>query len=141
MAGETTTNLLDYTVPLISSIAAGHLVAQPHSVEIAATQMETNDITGVARIPKNSTLLGFFLQTDDLDSNGSEALVWSVLAGSTALKTGITNANAQVGTFYACVSGPLTVTADTIINMKSTTAAGTGAAGTINLTPVYVTSD
>jgi hypothetical protein len=34
----------------------------------------------------------------------------------------------------------VTVTADTFINMKATTAAGTAAAGTIALTPVYITS-
>lgn len=139
MAGETTTDLIP-TSPLYTSKSVGQMVAQPFSVELRTTDLATNDITGVGKVPAYATVLGFFFQTDDLDSNGSEALVWSVLVGTTVVQAGITNAVAKAGTFFSCSTGPLTVTADTVINLKATTAAGTAAAGTANITPVYITS-
>lgn len=138
MAGETTIDLIP-TTPLFVSKSVGQLVGQTFSVALRTTDLATNDITGVGKVPANSTTLGFFLQTDDLDSNGSEALVWTVLIGSTSVQAGITNATAKAGTFFACTT-PVTVTTDTIIYMKSTTAAATAAAGTVNITPVYTTS-
>jgi hypothetical protein len=139
LAGETTTDLVP-TTALISSPSCGALIAQPHTVALRTTDLATNDITGVAKVPANSTTFGFFFFTDDLDS-GSEALVWSVLIGTTVVQAGITNATAKAGTFFACTGGPITVTADTIVSLKATTAAATAVAGNCILTPVYTTSD
>jgi hypothetical protein len=140
VAGETTTDLVSNSIPLLVSKSVGQVVAQPWSVEARTSDLATNDITAVAKIPAGSTYLGCFLITDDLDTNGSVALVWSILVGATAVNTAIGNDTAIVGAFYASAVGPVTVTADTFINMKATTAAGTAAAGTIALTPVYITS-
>ena len=139
MAGETTTDLIT-TAPLLSSMSVGGLIAQKHTVALRTTDLATNDITGVCKVPANSTTFGFFLFTDDLDS-GSEALVWSVLVGEVVVAAGITNAVAKAGTFFACTGGPLTVTADTIVYMKATTAAATAVAGNAVITPVFTTSD
>ncbi len=139
MAGETTTDLVP-TTPLFTSKMAGSLVAQPFTAALRTTDLATNDITGVGKVPANSTTFGFFFFTDDLDS-GSEALVWSIYIGSTAVATGITNAVAKAGTFVACVGGPITVTADTIIYLKATTAAATAVAGNAITTPIYTTSN
>lgn len=139
MAGETTTDLVD-SAPLRTSRTVGEMIAHAHTVALRTTDLATNDVTGVCKVPANSTTFGFFLFTDDLDSNGSEALVWSVLIGSTVVQAGITNATAKAGTFFACTGGPKTVTADTIVYLKATTAAGTAAAGNVTITPVYTTS-
>lgn len=138
MAGETTTDLIP-TNPLYTSKSAGQLVAQTFTVAVRTTDLETNDITGVGKVPNGATVLGFYFFTDDLDS-GSEALVWSVLIGTTVVQAGITNAVAKAGTHFACSTGPLAVTADTVINIKSTTAAATGVAGNVKITPIYITS-
>lgn len=138
MAGETTTDLVP-TAPLLISKSVGQVVAQTHTVALRTTDLATNDITGVAKVPAAATVLGFYLFTDDLDS-GSEALVWSIFIGATAVMTGITNAVAKVGTHFACTTGPLTVTADTIVYAKATTAAATPVAGNMVITPIYTTS-
>jgi len=138
VAGETTVDLVP-TNPLRTSKSVGQLVAMPNTVALRTTDLATNDITGVAKVPANSTTFGFFLFTDDLDS-GSEALVWSILIGTTVVQAGITNAVAKAGAFFACTGGPVTVTADTIVYVKSTTAAATAVAGNMVITPVYTTS-
>lgn len=138
MAGETTIDLVS-SAPLRTSRTAGEMIAQPITVALRTTDLATNDITGVCKVPANSTTFGFFFFTDDLDS-GSEALVWSIFIGATAIQTGITNAVAKAGTFFACTGGPLTVTADTIIYLKATTAAATAVAGNAIVTPVYTTA-
>lgn len=138
MAGETTIDLVP-TSPLYTSKSVGQLVAHPHTVALRTTDLETNDLTGVAKVPAASTVFGFYLFTDDLDS-GSEALVWSILIGTTVVQAGITNAVAKAGTHFACSPGPVTVTADTIVYAKATTAAATGVAGNMTITPVYSTS-
>lgn len=139
MAGETTTDLVLTNIPLLTSKSVGQLVAQPWSVEARTTDEATNDITAVAKVPKGATVVGIIFQTDDLDANASEALVWSLYVGATLVKAGITNAAAQVGALYVPTGGPITVTADTFVNIKATTAAGTAAAGTVNTTPLYIT--
>ena len=138
MAGETTLDLVT-TEPLLTSKSVGQLVAQKHTVALRTTDLATNDITGVCKVPAAATVFGFFLFTDDLDS-GSEALVWSVLIGTTVVQAGITNAVAKAGTFFACSTGPVTVTADTVVSLKATTAAATAVAGNCVITPVYTTS-
>lgn len=139
MAGETDVTLLDTVTPLCAGRTAGSLVAQPWSVEIATGMMETDDLTAVCMVPKGSVVMGFIVQTDDLDTNGSVALVWDILVGSTAFVTGIANDTAKGGTFVVGASGHITVTADTIVYIKAATAAATAAAGTFNITPLYIT--
>jgi hypothetical protein len=102
--------------------------------------MATNDITGVCKVPLGATVLAFILQTDDLDTNGSVALVWSIYIGSVLFQSGIANDTAKVGTYVVGITGPITVTADTIVYMKATTAAGTAAEGLLNITPLYITA-
>jgi hypothetical protein len=139
MAGETKTSLVSTALPLFTSKSVGQVVAQPWSVELLSTDLETNDITAVARIPKGSTYLGCFVKTDDLDT-GTPTLVWSILVGATAVAAALGNDTALGGTFLASTAGPVTVTADTLINAKATTAANVGAAGTFQIVPVYITS-
>jgi len=141
MAGETTTDLVTTATPLYVSKSVGQVVAQPHTVEVRTTDLATNDITGICKVPKGATVIGFILQTDDLDTDGSVALVWSILIGTTVFVAGIANDTAKAGTFAVGSSGHVTVTADTVVSLKATTAAATAAAGTVNLTPLYITSE
>jgi hypothetical protein len=139
MAGETTVDLVPSSPSFVSK-SVGQVVAQPFTVALRTTDLALNDITGVGKVPANSTTLGFHFFTDDLDS-GSEALVWSIYIGTTAVATGITNAVAKAGaTYFPCITGPVTVTAETIVYLKATTAAATAVAGNCVLTPMYITS-
>lgn len=140
MAGETTVDLVSYTAPLVTAKAVGALVAQPYTVALRTSDLALNDITGVCRIPKGATLMMVGLQSADLDS-GSEALVFSVYVGAVLFKSGITLAVAKAGEILFGEAGPLTVTADTIIYLKATTAAATAVAGNIIIVPMYTTSE
>lgn len=136
MAGETSSLYTNEPLP-VSKTAKG-LIAYYKTAEIATTQLETNDLTQISRLPPGAVLVGAILKTDDLDSNGSEALVWTLQVGDTAYKAGITNATAFAGTFIA--GAPITTTTETAVYLKSTTAAATGAAGTVDLTLLYYTT-
>lgn len=138
MAGETTVDLVPVD-NLRTSRTAGELIAHPRTVALRTTDLATNDITGVCKVPANSTTYAFQFFTDDLDS-GSEALVWSIYIGAVLFKSGITNAVAKAGTFVVGEAGNITVTADTIVYLKATTAAATPVAGNATITPFYTTS-
>lgn len=139
MAGETTVDLVT-TTPLYISKSVGQLVAQAHTVEVRTTDLATNDITGICKLPAAATLMAVILQTDDLDTDGSVALVWSILVGTTVFVAGIGNDTAKAGTLAVGSAGHVSVTADTVVSLKATTAAATAAAGTVNMTLIYTTS-
>lgn len=106
------------------------------SHEYTTGQLEANDVLEAGYVPKGATLLGFFAFYDDLDSNGSPALVQKITVGSTDVKTGITTGQAGGGTFIGIE--PITLTATTLVKVTNTTAAATAAAGTFVLVPLYL---
>lgn len=132
MAGETVVQLAA-TTPVFSPL--GQLVAgKAVSFEVTDTQTETDDIHTVGYLPAGVTFVGAILKTDDLDSDGSETLEWSLLIGSTVFDTA-TNAAALAGVFMT--GDFITTTAETVVYLKSTTAATGAAAGTVNIIPLY----
>ena len=115
------------------------------SVEVATTSLdEANDAITMGYLPAGVTLLGFIAFAEDLDSNASPALVSKITVGSTDVKTGMTLGQAATGLTSSISSfvaiEPLAITAKTAVTWTVTTAAGTAAAGTLVLTPVYLGS-
>lgn len=137
MAGETKVWAVT-GAPQPTSSSYGQVCVAHNKVEFLSTDTQLNDINTMLYIPANSLVHGVALFTDDLDS-GSEALVWSVLLGTTAYFTGVTLATSKVGTFQ--VGEPILTTAQTAVNLKATTAAATGAAGTVSISVFYTTLD
>lgn len=132
MAGETVVQLAA-TTPVFSPL--GQLVAgKAVSFEVTETQTEADDVHTIGYLPSGVTFVGAILKTDDLDSDGSEALEWTLLVGSTAFDTA-TNAAALAG--LVMTGDFITTTAETVVYLKSTTAATAGAAGTVNIIPLY----
>lgn len=133
MAGETVTQVA--ATAAVFKPLGQTLAGKPVSFEVTDAQTETDDIHVVGYLPAGVTFVGAILKTDDLDSNGSEALVWTLLVGATAFDTA-TNAAALAG--LVMTGDFITTTAETTLYLKSTTAAATAAAGTVNFMPLYV---
>jgi hypothetical protein len=122
-------------------LGGGILNAAVWSHELATTSIdENNDAVQMGYLPAAVTLVGFFAYVDDVDS--STALVWKITVGSTDVKTGITIGQATALSTHSLTQflaiDPYTTTAETLVTVTFTTAAGTPVAGTIVLTPVYV---
>lgn len=133
MAGETVSKVLT-TDPVyfpLGPVAAG----KPIKFEALTTELQLADQYIVGYIPAGATFVGAILKTDDLDANAGEALVWTLLVGSTEFDTA-TNAVAAAGVIMT--GDFITVTAETPIYLNASTAAATAAAGTINFMPLYV---
>lgn len=104
--------------------------------EYATGELEASDVLEIGYIPAGATLLGFFLYSDDLDSNASAALVRKITVGSTDVASGLTIGQSAGGDFVAIE--PVTVTSNTLVKITVTTAAATAAAGTTVLVPLYL---
>lgn len=126
MAGETsgTAVAVPYAMP------AGTFII-PFTASFSSTENETNDVKNVGYLPKGVKIYGVIYRATDMDTNVSPALVHKVSAGSTDLVTGLTGGQTGTGLVAPCI--PLELTADTLVTITSTTAAATGAAGTVYL--------
>lgn len=129
MAGETTavtTNKRKFktTAPVIG---------QTWSLAYAATELELADVKQFGYIPAGATVVGFIYAPTDMDSG--TAAVQKITVGSTDVATGLTGAQTGAASFVAI--RPITVTADTLVSVTTTTAAGTAVAGTLHLTALY----
>lgn len=133
MAGEQV-NQVGATSSIFSPLGQ-MLAGKPISFEVTTAQTELDDVHLVGYLPAGVTFVGAILKTDDLDANAGEALVWTLLVGSTAFDTA-TNAAALAG--LVMTGDFITTTAETAIYLKATTAAATAAAGTVNFLPLYV---
>ncbi len=127
MAGETSTT----TVFKPPFVGADGLFLVPFTTAFSSTQNETDDIMQIGYLPANVTVYGFIYAPTDMDTNVSPAVVHKITLGSTDLVTGLTGAQTGAKSFQPCV--PTTITADTLLKVQSTTAAGTAAAGTLYL--------
>ena len=132
MAGET-------TAVASSARKGGHYhplggIGETMSAAFATTQTETNDVVEMGYIPAGVKLLGFLYKPSDMD-NGGTALIQKITVGSTDVAAGLTGGQTGAGSFV--VIAPYTTTAPTLVSITSTTAPGTPAAGTVDLTPVY----
>jgi hypothetical protein len=126
MAGETTGTLAD--VPFM--LPTGQFIV-PFTTAYGSTENETADVKNIGYLPPDVTVYGVHYRPTDMDTNGSPALVHKVTVGSTDIVTGLTGAQTGTGQTVPCI--PLRLTAKTAVTVTSTTAAATGAAGTLYL--------
>lgn len=127
MAGETTGSPgsnAPYELPT-------GLFVVPLSQSFSTTENETNDVKQMGYIPANVTVYGFLYRPTDMDANVSPAVVHKITVGSTDLATGLTGAQTGTASMVPCT--PTRVTDKTLVTVTSTTAAATGAAGTLYL--------
>jgi hypothetical protein len=120
---------------LAPATGAPNVDAQVWSVEYATGELEASDVMEMGYVPAG-TVIGFFMYSDDLDTNGTPALVRKITVGSTDVATGLTYGQTASGGFVAIE--PVTVTTPTLVKVTVTTAAATAAAGTTVLVPLYL---
>lgn len=111
--------------------------------EFTAGQLELADKLNIGKVPAGSVYVGGFIATDDLDSNGSPALVLDVGDDDDAdgLLDGTTTGQAAAITTFngAYITNRTAVTAEKTIAVTVQTAAATAAAGTIRVVLYYYT--
>lgn len=145
MTATTVNRLTDLNTAIMPQAAVGGQLTcpAPWTYELATTSIdENNDAVNMGYLPAGVTLLGFIPYADDLDS--ATGLVWKITVGSTDVKTGITIGQASALSTHTLTQflsiDPYTTTAKTLVKITFTTAATTPVAGTIVLTPVYVSA-
>lgn len=111
------------------------------SHELATTSIDENDdAVNMGYLPARVICIGFSAYLDDVDT--STALVWKITIGSTDVKTGMTIGQADAKTTHTLTQflsiDPYTTTAETLVKVTFTTAAGTPVAGTLVLVPIYL---
>lgn len=122
-------------------VGGGVLNAVNWTHELATTSIdENNDAVNMGYLPAGVTLIGFSYYCDDVDS--ATALVAKITVGSTDVKTGITIGQADAKVTHTLTQfmsiDPITTTAETLVTVTFTTAAGTPVAGTLVLVPFYI---
>jgi hypothetical protein len=126
----------------LSPVYSSGAVQSVQSVYTLSAALTLNQVIPMLPVPNGARITNVVLSTDDLDSNGSPAIVLAVgdtgsatrfiSASTVAQAGGVTTLNQHGGHGYK-------YTADTIVNVKCTTAPATGAtSGTIVLTVSYV---
>ena len=139
MAGETT-NADGYTATALQTHSKQvGVVDATH--EVTTGELELADKIRIGKVPAGATYLGGYLATDDLDSNGTPALVLTlgddddadgiVATGTVGQAAGITRADG------AYVTNRTTTTAEKTIYVTVGTAAATAAAGTLRAVVEY----
>lgn len=129
MAGETVST----TATDAPYAAPTGMFLVPFTTAYLSTNNETNDVMQIGYLPPG-TVYGFIYAPTDMDTNVSPAVVHKITLGSTDLVTGLTGAQTGTGSFQTCV--PTSITVKTLLKVTSTTAAATGAAGTLYLAAV-----
>lgn len=128
------------TVQPKTSGISGNLKCAYGTYEITAA-LALNDVIQMVRVPANATIVGVNLGTDDLDTNGSPAIVLDVGDGSDTdrLIDGATVGQAGGYTSTMVMTGfGYQYTAEDTIDVLVQVAPGTGAtSGTISLAVFY----
>lgn len=126
MAGETV-SAASADVPF--ELPAGMFIV-PFTLTYSSTNNEASDVMEAGYLPV-CTVYGVIYAPTDMDTNVSPAVVHKVTIGTTDVVTGLTGAQTGAKTYNAIT--PLVLTAKTLAKVTSTTAAATGAAGTLYL--------
>ncbi len=134
----------------IPNAVGSEVVAVRFELELATGDLDLNDIGAIGVLPANHLPLHIDIYADDLDSNGTPALVTSIgvlnsggtdistdaADGGAAWLTGITTGQAAgaVGAQTSVALNSVTASgSDRNIAVKVTTAAATAAAGTYGI--------
>ncbi len=127
MAGETTGSP-GTEAPFM--LPTGQFIV-PFTASFGSAENETNDVKQIGYLPPDVTVYGVHYRPTDMDTNVSPAVVHKVTVGTTDIVTGLTGAQTGTGQTVPCI--PLRITAKTLVTVTSTTAAATGASGTLYL--------
>jgi hypothetical protein len=128
--------------PAKTSISRGQVVFVGEEVTVTAAQLTLNALFGNIYVPKNAVIIGAYLMSTDVDTNGAPAVVLAVgdagaagrlITGATIGQAGgLSSALDKAGFAYQ-------YTAETLVQIKVTTAPATAAAGTFTYGVLYVT--
>lgn len=151
-ANAATSDYLNGRKPTITCDCS-EVVAQRYPLTMATADLALNNVGVIGLLPAGCVPVGVLVDSDDLDTGGSPALVWSIgLAntgetdistapadGGAAWGTGLTvsQAGGQVQVLSKAISRVTATQADRKIMLKATTAAATAAAGELGVTLLY----
>jgi hypothetical protein len=136
--------------PAFKAVGSGILCAAYGHVD-ATTSLATNDVVQLCRVPAGAVILGGFLRMEDLDSNATETI--DIDVGTSADTDAFGNFGVQTGdavTGYlpeggvllplhgTLKDGPVSVSAETVVQLTVVAGAATAAAGTITCVVHYV---
>lgn len=140
MAGETT-QADEYTTTQYKGFGGRQLCVLDVTHEITTGELELADVIEFGQVPEGAVYVDGFLATDDLDSNGTPALVLDVGDDddSDGLLDGSTSGQAAAVTRFngAYLTNKTAVTAAKTISVTVQTAAATAAAGTVRVVLWY----
>jgi hypothetical protein len=138
------------TFPAFKAIGAGILCAAYGSHDFAV-EPAAADVLELCKVPAGAVILGGYLRAEDLDADASETIDMDV--GTAADPDAFGNFGVQTGDAVAGYlpeggvllplngtlgNGPVTVTADTVIQVTFVDDPATLAAGTVTLVVHYV---
>ena len=128
------------------SAYAAHQVPKPYetglvglrfTIAMATTSLDdVGDIVELGYLPANCTVVGFIVSSTDMDTNVSPTATGKLTLGATDLVTGIADQKAGTSAFYGCT--PTALTAVTKLVWNQTAVSATGAAGTLDVTALYI---
>lgn len=132
MAGETIAVPAAAARTYYDNPGAGAFVVS-FNLTFGTTDNELNDIQQAGYLPPNVKLLAVGFYPTDMDTNGAPAVVHKVTVGATDVVTGLTGAQTGTSSFTPVTNAGRVLapaTTPTLVQVQSTTAAATAAAGT-----------
>lgn len=149
--GTTTGARAASTFPAFQALGAGIVCAAYGSHDFAANPTAA-DIIEFCKVPRGATILGGWLRLEDIDSNATEEFDMDIgtatdpdAFGNFGVQTGDATLHLPEGGAFLHLhgtlgNGPVTVSADTVIQGVINVDAATFAAGTASLVVLYVNS-
>jgi hypothetical protein len=137
--------------PAYKNLGAGNLCAAYGSYDLTA-EPAAADVLELCKVPPGAVIIGGWLRTEDLDADATETIDMDV--GTAADPDAFGNFGVQTGDAVVgylpeggvllplhgtLKDGPVTVTAETVIQVTFVDDPATNATGTVSLVVLYVT--
>lgn len=139
-----TYNALQPTPPAKTSALSNQRLSVGQTIAVTAGQLTLGALLGGIMLPAGAEIVGCQMQSTDIDTGGSPAVVLALgdSGDDDRYMTGLTIGQAGG---HSAVIAPLTgfgyrTTAETLVQVKVTTAPATAAAGTIRVLIDYITN-
>jgi len=132
MAGETLSVAASAARTYYDNPGAGTFVVS-FNLTFGTTDNELNDVNQAGYLPPNVKLLAVGWYPTDMDTNGSPAVVHKVTVGSTDVVSSLTGAQSGTSSLTPVTNAARVLapsTSPTLVQVQTTTAAATAAAGT-----------
>jgi hypothetical protein len=149
MATITATRAAD-DFPVFQAFGSGIVCAAYGSYDMAANPT-ANDILQICKVPKGAVIIDGFVRMEDLDSNATETLDFDVgtsadpdAFGNFGVNTGdavvgyLPEGGIRLPLHGTLKDGPVSITAETTIQLTWIAVAATFAAGTVTVVVYYV---